>query len=690
MADSPIKNEGDFAQRHLRRTRYILQRLLHYFVLLPVALLGRSIFALLIVLLPLAVIYTVIDTPKDRAYRNLHPLANSDCQDGLQHPWQVLADVNRQKAAAGETDEDGWIDPSNSELDAVEKEARWETRFRCSLQYHEIPIVGAAASDVAEPLRYHLAFLEFRESGEPYSLVQEDESPLSAKEVKALQGSSQRVPVTQLDVLRNHLSTGSHYVIVFAHGWRHDASLGDQNVADLRHYAAHVSRFLVERCADERRRNAPPEHCGMDVTAVYIGWRGARVDEKKLRRYLGPIGGALAQVTYWATLFDRKPVAEQVAPVAISALRSIERDLSKVSPSGGLKKIPENNKMIVIGHSLGGDLLITGLQEDALKAVRLHKPTELVPPLLGDLVVLINPAAEASKWTSIQKEVWSRTPYKVDRNTPLEDIIGSHKYFHVQQRPVIISVTSSFGFPPGGLQDGDCVAIEARDQSKRIMKRIQTHTGEFEQLGVYDWATHDLFPTFKLDFRPLADLLQRFADRIEGGPPRSSTCDPHKTRWYSQILSYPVRFVSWMVETLPFQNSDKESSHTIGHLDPPRVGAGLYTDGLASQAPFGTTHEMRRIGDSTSPNERSSAEQHNAYAAIPNAKMLCRPANHWLQRARQDKSKPNGTYWDSAALADHIQSDAVENEPAARFHHGFISAAWYPLLVQMIHSGTRV
>jgi hypothetical protein len=662
----------------LRASLHIIRRALHY-AALPFRWLALAIYiGVAVLFVPFILVYFVTATPKDRAYRNLHPLANDICSEGLAKPWTVLANVNQEKAKEGGVDEDGWIDPSNSELDAIASDPTWKERLRCSLQYHEVPLVGAAVSDVQGPLKYHLGFLEFRESGEPYSLVLEGDKIVPLDKVKRLKGTSPRPPITQLDVLRNHLATGSHYVIVFVHGWRHDASIGDQNVADLRHYAAHAARFLVERCADEKLRHVPEVHCDMEVTAIYIGWRGARVDEAAMRNSFGPVGGFLGQLTAAGTLFDRKPISEEIAPVALSALRSIEAELSPRYPGGKFKPNPQSNKMLVIGHSLGGNLLATGLHDDLIKAVRRHKPEERLPPVLGDLVVLINPAAEAEKWTAVQREVWSRLAYRWDTATPLEAIVDSHRFFPVEQPPVILSVTSSFGFPPGGVQDGDCAAIDARNRSE-IRQRIDSHTGEYEQVGVYDWATHDLFPTFKMDFRPLADYLQRQADAIEGRPPRGTTCGEAFTpKWYWRVASFLPRALSVLSATLPFQNTNRETSHTIGHLDPPRSGAGLFSDGLGSWAPFGTTHEMRRIGDRIKREEIDIEEHHNAYAAVPNAAMRCPQANHWLQRARLAKKDQNGTYWDSSQLGAALDPNSPEAPPAAKFHHGFNLSGMIP------------
>ena len=287
-------------------------------------------------------------------------------------------------------------------------------------------------------------------------------------------------------------------MLVFVEGWRHDASIGDQDVADTRLYAANAARFLAQRCATETR------FCDMKVTAVYIGWRGARVDEKGLIRDFGEaIGKTLGTVSAAPTLFDRKPVAEAIAPSAVSALRTIE---------GVLAAAGSQNKMIVFGHSLGGDMLATGLKNDLLKAVDRHRPGEVMPPVLGDLVVLINPAAEAEKWTDIQREVWNRVAYHETADTPADEVARGNDFFPATQRPVVVSVTSALAFPPGGLRPGDCawIGLDVDDQFKRARELIRiglAHTDEMFTSGVdYDWATHDLFPTFKFDFRPASRL----------------------------------------------------------------------------------------------------------------------------------------------------------------------------------------
>ncbi|WP_375407682.1 hypothetical protein [uncultured Methylobacterium sp.] len=380
----------------------------------------------LLVFALLFVNYVVLSTAKSRAYRNLDPTAEP-CRDGLARGWTVLTEVGRDTLRTSmEAADGGWMDTSNDELAVVAKDDVWTTRLRCSLQRHVVPATAPNAKDIS----YNLGFLEFQENGEPYALVSSgvdgsDRKVTSAMLRNAMEGemhaqnkaaSAVKPVITQLDVLTKHLGTGSHYVIVFIHGWRHDARIGDRNVADLRLYAAHAARFLAQRCPTE------PSYCDMDVTGIYVGWRGARVDERGLKDYFGtPVGGVLGDLSAGMTLFDRKPVSEAIAPAAISALRTLEGVLNPPPLADGSGP-GTHNRMIVAGHSLGGNMLATGLKDDLIKAVRRHKFGQVLPPVLGNLVVLINPASEATKWTAVQREVWNRIAFHADAHTSPSDV----------------------------------------------------------------------------------------------------------------------------------------------------------------------------------------------------------------------------------------------------------------------------
>ena len=692
------------------------------------------LFALLVAVLAVLILI-VPTTPRDVAYRNIDP-ASEVCGFSPAQAWDVLADP------AGKSD----MPVDNDEVKAIEKfpSGGWERKFSCSLQRHTIP--AAAGGD---PLFYNLAFVEFREDGSPYELIKDLGQPYSLDELSSrvrFVNRDKREPITQLRAVTNLLrqTPGRNYVVVFIHGWRHDARIGDDNVAALRTYAAHAARFLKERChAGEQ------EQCDRVVTAVFIGWRGARIDERRIVDPLAAIGNWLdggpakclanklklangtpsdrkcwrdmmagwgngaASLTAALTLFDRKPVSEAIAPHVLTAIRSIENTFDVVE-NGHVThyydKLRNPNRLLVIGHSLGGNLLATALEHDAVKRVewqaqrnaeaRLQtkmaangadaaaraKQQNYFDPPLGNLVVLINPASEAHKWTSIQRAVWQRTIVRPGDARSDEDY--GHDFFPDHQRPVVVAVTSAFAWPPGGIRTEDCAVAfnfdqpfrddppvtNGADRQRRKEARLHTAIADVDRKSknggvVYDSATHDLFPFFKFDFRPMADRLDRYGRFLaEQKVPRLSCAkEPEVERWWPWLL---IKIAAHWRDA-PFQQSDMEETRTIGNLDVPRHAAGTLDDYLLPSKPFGTTHEIRGLRD---------AELPISYSSVPTSKMAeCPISDFWLSRARRQQP-PHGTGWNSQELA---AATADENPNAkslsARIAHGFDMAGIEPV-----------
>ncbi|HEY8126417.1 MAG TPA: hypothetical protein VIF88_13480, partial [Methylocystis sp.] len=125
-----------------------------------ITVVGLLLFAFLTVL----VTAWAISTPKDHPYRVLDP-DSRDCNmrigengDYKSPAWNILA-------AYG-----------NAENEAALKDAagRWDTRFQCAIQRHEVPSPSADANNKSNALGYTLAFLEFKEEGEPFELIKDE------------------------------------------------------------------------------------------------------------------------------------------------------------------------------------------------------------------------------------------------------------------------------------------------------------------------------------------------------------------------------------------------------------------------------------------------------------------------------------------------------------------------------------
>ena len=580
----------------------------------------------------------LFSAPRDIAHRSGHPYSKT-CRDQPNGGWGVFADASVR----------------NDEYKAIAQDEQWAARLKCVIQTHSIPVPTPGAGEPAY-LKYHIAFLEFQEDGNPQAIGRADQAVPSGGTVIR----------SQLDALLQHLeSRNSNYVVAFAHGWRHDASMGDGNVADLRHYAAHAARFVSDRRRSEGRL------LETEVTAVYIGWPGARVDETRLNRAfefvgLRRLGEWLTSAAAVFTLFDRKPISEQVAPYALSSLRQVAELLTKrkfAAPT-------HEQKMIVFGHSLGGNMLMTALGDHLAKQIHSHVPGTAMSSPLGDLVVLINPASEAGKWIALQREIWKIAPSRPFEGSQTQ-IEAGHRLFPIQQRPVLVSVTAARYWPPGGVRSEDCMAAL---ESGVLKRRLDTVAREEARGLQYDLPTHDLFPAFRFDFRPVADSMTRWARRIESpGERKACEASPH-----SGLRSWLMMPVFWFADRLryfPFINTDHEQTRTIGHFEAPRAAFGNLLLSSSSEKPFGTTHELAGL----SP---AGSEVPIEYRSTPyNAKAACPSVTSWLYAARRINS-PYGTRWDTRNLdSKNLSKIGMQsvNKPAAQFVHGYVSTGRLPI-----------
>lgn len=617
---------------------------------------GIAVCAVIAAAAFIVVANTLFHSQRDVPYRALDPRTAS-CTEGAQEGWDVLD----RPVAADYVPNDEW-----AAVDTIG--AVWKAKLSCAIQRHVLK--GATAA--GRPLAYDLAFIEFQEDGKPYALREPCVAGDSVSEKGCVDegyGLVRKGSDSQLGVLLDRLREPvPHYVLVFIHGWRHDASIGDENVGDLRHYAAHAARFVADRAATNPGGPSPR------VTAVYIGWRGARTDENWLTRKWGSSGSLIGTVSAAATLFDRKPVSEAVAPSVLAGLRAIEQTIGIADPLPLESQTPRPtaSRMIVFGHSLGGNLLATALQDDLVKKVALHQPKQTMLPALGDLVVLINPASEATKWTAVQRAVWRRMATSASERRPIDDYSASHNFFRVDQRPIVVSVTAARDWPPGGRRELDCAPLSAEARTRVEESRALV------QAPLYDWATYDLFPFFKLDARPVADTIARVATRRDP----HDACDTTQLSTTHAILSAPLVGISELLRVLPFQQTDPEQTRTIGNLDPPRAPRGRLRNDYVSARPFGTTHELR--GPALLPSFRKQSDGTDGlprreipidYDEITGSGASCPAAAGWLSKAREAKVRADpashGTFWNS--------DGAAENRPALQFVHGFTNAGIAPI-----------
>jgi hypothetical protein len=335
-------------------------------------------------------------------------------------------------------------------------------RTECYLSEFSVPNASGwkslpGGAGIASPDTYTLSFVELPESGE-------------------------RLPKDrQLTDLLSHLSgKGQQVVMVYVHGWRHDAAIGNGNVRRFRTMLGYARSALNSRCLDSGR------YCDAQLTGVYVGWRGRSFSESTKREagFPGVIG---AVPTFWG----RQKQSERLADAKNYKL---SYSGSKISPIGYvLRHVEErlnlrhgdadSDKMLTMGHSFGGNMLATYLDQESIALINAHEYGQPMEPVLGDLVVLLNPASEARKWTSIQRKLRAKSGVS-DSNHWVSDTSKSTKVetaqvnrwrrmFPKSQRPFYISLTASADWSPG----------EFNRQSRDIKSDYDKATGILFPMG---------------------------------------------------------------------------------------------------------------------------------------------------------------------------------------------------------------
>ena len=219
---------------------------------------------------------------------------------------------------------------------------------------------------------YDLAFIEFTERGNFFSRSNSRYvyDFIISDRIKTLAGRKDGVAV-----------------VVFVHGWKHNAKATDTNVLDFK---IMLERFAQNEVFGSRR-----------IVGLYLGWRGLSVNLPGLK-----------QLTFW----DRKTVAEEVGSGGVTDVLSrlnlmlvtpqAEREEMMRSGMPGAIELADKNSLLIIGHSFGGAIVMSALHDvylnNILAAQRNRTSIDDLSVCekvekFADGVVLLNPALEANR-----------------------------------------------------------------------------------------------------------------------------------------------------------------------------------------------------------------------------------------------------------------------------------------------------
>jgi hypothetical protein len=216
-----------------------------------------------------------------------------------------------------------------------------------------------------------------------------------------LQRRAQMDKVRALVEMRN---TEPLNIVVFVHGWKHNAAFDDVDVS-------HFRKIVMPNFHSSAGRAR--------TIGIYVGWRGALWD----------VNSAIQSATY----FDRKGAAEHVARGAVRELFSYLRGVRSASlKPGGPKPV----QLTLIGHSFGALIVFNSLAESMFESLiaanQMNSATPRRAEVIADLVLLLNPAFEASRFEPLfqiakERGVCTAKPWPYD----------------AAQRPLMVSITSA-------------------------------------------------------------------------------------------------------------------------------------------------------------------------------------------------------------------------------------------------------
>jgi hypothetical protein len=256
---------------------------------------------------------------------------------------------------------------------------------------------------------YDLLFAEFDDQG------------LAHPKNESGAGSAYNQLAAIQDAFRTRFLTTELNLVVYVHGWKHNAAANDDDVKQFR-------KMLRSQSAIEK--NLVPVTSGdaalgishRRTVGVYIGWRGLSATAEPLK-----------EISFWGRKSTSTRVAVGSARQLFAGLRAYQMMRNAVWDKNKLESddpTPNGNRppvqMIVLGHSFGAQLVFDALSENLIEALS----SEITDPgariqRYGDVVILINPAFEATQFL------------------PLLQTAQRRKYDHYQAPLLVVITTDS-------------------------------------------------------------------------------------------------------------------------------------------------------------------------------------------------------------------------------------------------------
>ncbi len=202
------------------------------------------------------------------------------------------------------------------------------------------------------------------------------------------------------EMIRTEAGIGQFYnsrgivLVVFAHGWKNNAAPANSNVVMFR-------STLQQLAAAER---AQTNHAARQVVGVYAAWRG-------LSATLEPF----KELSFW----ERKNTAHKVGGYGAMTELLVELEALQKAGNDSLPDGAPPTELIIVGHSFGAAAVYSAISE--IVTERFVDTVQHGKPLkpLGDQVILLNPAFEASRHFDLNQMAVSISNYPATQRPAL-------------------------------------------------------------------------------------------------------------------------------------------------------------------------------------------------------------------------------------------------------------------------------
>lgn len=256
----------------------------------------------------------------------------------------------------------------------------------------------AKATPEVDPGNYELHFVEFDDQGWLY--------PEPRGALARPGGAAWNQADHVIKRLSNLLDQDAYLnLIVYVHGWKHNAAVGDPDLQKFR-------ELLKGTALLETMSNPPGAgRQARRVVGIYVGWRGKSWD----------LPDWPLNLSFWS----RKSAAQHVALGAVqdlfARLRAVQARYNTSAKGESCLLVVDRHddasrckiRSLIIGHSFGAAIVYAAVAPQLIESLsvaydRLDQPNPAAKALdgvepLADMVVLLNPAFEASRFEPLRR-----------------------------------------------------------------------------------------------------------------------------------------------------------------------------------------------------------------------------------------------------------------------------------------------